>query len=91
MVDMTDSTHIAMWFGSLKLLFCHLNPLYFTAHNQIRTGDPYLTKIVLFLLSYVGTNINYTIQYFYGGGGRIRTCVALWAAVLQTAPINHSG
>ncbi len=27
----------------------------------------------------------------YGGGGRIRTCVALRAADLQSAPINHSG
>ena len=27
----------------------------------------------------------------YGGGGRIRTYVALWAADLQSAPINHSG
>ena len=27
----------------------------------------------------------------YCGGGRIRTCVALRAADLQSAPINHSG
>jgi hypothetical protein len=29
--------------------------------------------------------------YPLGGGGRIRTCVALRAADLQSAPINHSG
>jgi hypothetical protein len=32
-----------------------LDPLYSSAHNQIRTGDPVLTKNVLFQLSYVGT------------------------------------
>ena len=32
------------------------------------------------------------IKYLsHGGGGRIRTYVALWAADLQSAPINHSG
>ena len=35
---------------------------------------------------------NDVIRYLsYGGGGRIRTYVAQQAAVLQTAPINHSG
>jgi hypothetical protein len=52
-----------------------------------------LTKNVLYLLSYVGTMTKITYFYFlsHGGGGRIRTYVALWAADLQSAPINHSG
>ena len=40
---------------SLKSLLCHLTFLLRNgAHNQIRTGDPVLTKNVLFQLSYVG-------------------------------------
>ena len=59
-----------------------------------------LTENMFHLLSYLGT-VSFTylvaqrpIHSLYlrcGGGGRIRTCVALRAADLQSAPINHSG
>ena len=57
MVNMTDSANIAMWFSPLEFFLCHFNlnpPSLLQAHNQIRTGDPVLTKNVLYLLSYVG-------------------------------------
>ena len=60
---MTDGAYIAMWLGALELLFRHFNPPLITAHKQIRTADPVLTKNVLFLLSYVGT-CSYYIEFY---------------------------
>ncbi len=59
MVNMTDGAHITVWLSPLKLLLCHLNPPFVGAHNQTRTGDPVLTKNVLYQLSYVGTFTDY--------------------------------
>ena len=101
MVNMTDSTYVYMWLGSVKFLFSHFVLPLFRAHHRIRTDDPILTKNVLYRLSYVG--VGFIIQIFiticlyyhldtsYGGGSRIRTCVALRAADLQSAPIGRSG
>jgi hypothetical protein len=50
------------------------------AHSRIRTGDLALTKGVLYLLSYVGRLIESSLAFYLllvGGGGRIRTSVAI--------------
>ena len=56
------------------------------AHDRTRTGDPVLTKNVLYQLSYVGP----LFSLDSGGGGRIRTCVALRAPSLQPGAFDRS-
>ena len=69
MVNMTNCTDINMWFRSFKFLLSHdqfssakliINKIWMTncivtvgAHDRIRTGDLFLTKEVLYLLSHV--------------------------------------
>jgi hypothetical protein len=43
------------------------------AHNRIRTGDLFLTKEVLYLLSYVGQSLPAENTVNFGAGNGIRT------------------
>ena len=70
-VDVTDGPDVYVSFVSFKFSFCHVGILPNVydnllcecfclkngAHNRIRTGDLFLTKEVLYLLSYVGLAI----------------------------------
>ena len=57
MVDVADGSYVDVWLGPLKLWLGHVrsSSLIAGAHTRTRTGDPVLTKNVLYLLSYVGT------------------------------------
>src|SRR3990172_6378644 len=80
---------------------CQPSPPENGAHNQNRTGDPVLTKNVLYLLSYVGPScvsecliilfleLSAGEQLVEGGG--FEPPQPFQAADLQSAPINHSG
>jgi len=65
-----QSRHITNKNGQPPVSSCHTE---YGAHNRIRTGDLFLTKEVLYRLSYMSRNTSKSPAHGAGSGNRTRT------------------
>ncbi len=92
MVNVTNRAHIYVWLCSFKFFLCHwkispCNKSLYGAHNWNRTSDLFLTKEVLYRLSYVGFNTPRGFQFLERVMG-IEPTLSAWKA--EVLPLNYT-